>query len=255
MLQAVHLKDLSCQEKMKKAAKLHTQFGHARADQLLGILKNNNIVDNEFRRCIIEVCTNCEFCQTYKPAPLKPAVGLPRANEFNQVVAMDLKDYKTNKVWILHVIDLATRFSAARLVSSKKASEIARKVMEMWIAVFGRPRKFMADNGGEFSNDLMRDVGEQLGVEITNSPAESPFRNGVVERHHKVLYETMRKTLDETKCDPQMALAWACSAKTSLQNHHGYCPNQLVLGRNTNVPSVLTDEILALERLRLSDGL
>lgn len=247
VLQAVHLKDLSREEKSKKAQKLHTQFGHARSDQLLQITKDNNICDDEFKKCIVEVCTKCEFCQKYKPAPLKPAVGLPRANEFNQVVAMDLKDYKTNKIWILHVIDLATRFSAARLVTSKKAPEIARKVMEMWIAVFGRPRKFMADNGGEFSNNLMRDVGEQLGVELTNSPAESPFSNGVVERHHKVLYETMRKTIDETKCDPQMALAWACSAKNSLQNHHGFCPNQLVFGRNTNVPSVLTDDIPALD--------
>jgi len=55
------------------------------------------------------------------------------------------------------------------------------------------------------------------------------------------------KTMKDTKCDKKDALAWACSAKNSLQNNFGYCPNQMVFGKNVNVPSVLTDELPALD--------
>jgi transposase InsO family protein len=65
----------------------------------------------------------------------------------------------------------------------------------MWFAYFGRPKKMMSDNGGEFSNDVYQEAAEKLGVEIVMPPAESPFSNGIVERHNKILYKTMMKTL------------------------------------------------------------
>jgi len=117
-------------------------------------MKNNNVFDEEFKECIVEVCSNCRFCEQYKKAPLKPVVSLPRATELNDIVAMDLKEYQHNKVWILHLIDLATRFSAARFVYTKQASEVVSKIFEMWISIFGRPRKFMSDNRGEFTSKL-----------------------------------------------------------------------------------------------------
>jgi hypothetical protein len=52
----------------------------------------------------------------------------------------------------------------------------------------------------------------------------------------------------ESKCNAKVALAWALSSKNSLQNHAGFSPNQLVFGRNPNMPSVLTDKLPALEQ-------
>ena len=90
----------------------------------------------------------------------------------------------------------------------------------------------MSDNGGEFANGVYEEVAEKLGIEIVRPPAESPFSNGIVERHNKILHETMVKTIDDTHCEPDIALAWACSAKNALQNHKGYSPHQLVFGHN-----------------------
>ena len=50
-----------------------------------------------------------------------------------------------------------------------------------------------------------------------------------------------------------MALAWAVSAKNVLQNCGGYSPNQLVFGRNVNMPTVLEDKLPALESNTSSD--
>ena len=66
---------------------------------------------------------------------------------------MDLKEYSKN-VWFLHLIDLATRYSAAAVIRSKGKDVIAKKLCQIWIAIFGSPHKFLSDNGGEFSNEV-----------------------------------------------------------------------------------------------------
>ena len=107
--------------------------------------------------------------------------------------------------------------------------------------------QFLSDNGGEFSNDTLREMNEKLNVETKTTAGESPFSNGIEERHNKVLFEAFSKTLEEVSCEPEVALAWALSAKNSLQNHCGFTQNQLVFGHNVNTPSLLTDKLPALE--------
>ena len=69
----------------------------------------------------------------------------------------------------------------------------------------------------------------------------------MVERHNAVLDECLQKTITDTKCDPEVGLGWAVSAKNSLFNNHGFTPDQLTYGRNCNYPSILIDEPPALE--------
>ena len=100
--------------------------------------------------------------EKYKKASLRPVVGLPLANIFNHVVCMDLKEYVHNKTWILHIIDSSTRYSAARLIHTKKDEEIVKNIYLMWIAYFGSPVKFLADNGGEFANEKYKEMNEKV---------------------------------------------------------------------------------------------
>ena len=55
------------------------------------------------------------------------------ADNFNQVVCIDLKEHIHNKVWILHLIDAATRYSAACLIRTTHPDEINRRVYLIWI--------------------------------------------------------------------------------------------------------------------------
>ena len=83
-------------------------------------------------------------------------------------------------------------------------------------------------------------------VETRTTVGESPFSNGIVERH---LYFCLRLSLKLCKmsCEPDVALAWALSAKNGLQNSGDFNSNQLVFGHNVNTPSVLTDQLPALQ--------
>ena len=82
-------------------------------------------------------------------------------------------------------------------------------------------------------------MNEKLNIETCTTAVESPFSNGTVEGHNLIIAEAMEKTLEYEKCETEIALAWAISAKNGLQNHLEHSSNELVFGFNINTPSVL----------------
>ena len=228
--------------------KLHRQFGHCHESRLLRLIDSSKLWSDmkHVSKIVKMVSEDCDICKRYKRRQLRPVVSIPLASEFNQTVAMDLITYEQG-VWILHLVDLFSRYSAACVRRSKKQEVIVDAIMKVWVSYFGRPKKFIADNGGEFLNEEYREMCEMLNVEEAKTAAESPWANGVCERHNAVIKETVRKTMEESKCSLETAVVWAVSAKNSLSGHQGYSPNVLVFGKNTNFPSVLTNELPAME--------
>ena len=118
--------------------------------------------------------------------------------------------------------------------------------------VFDPPKKFLSDNGGEFANELFLELAESLNIRVLNTVAESPWSNGLVERHNGILREMLEKIMEECS-DLSTALAWAIQAKNALANVHGFSPAQLALGYNPQLPSILHDKLPALEERTTQD--
>ena len=57
------------------------------------------------------VSEKCEICTVYHKPGFKPVVSVSLAEEFNEVVAMNLKIFESSI--ILHLVVHVTRFSAA----------------------------------------------------------------------------------------------------------------------------------------------
>ena len=134
VLHMENLEDMDRDMKLKKAKKLHTQFAHPPKEKLLKLISVSQVFqDKEFTDCIREVSDNCSTCLKYKHASLRPVVALPISNKFNEVVCMDLKEYVHNKIWILHLIDSKTRYSAAALITNKHKETIIKAVYRIWI--------------------------------------------------------------------------------------------------------------------------
>ena len=112
-----------------------------------------------------------------------------------EVVAMDLKIFGSSI--ILHLVDHVTRFSAAAVVKSKDRNEIIKHLFRTWISIFGAPPKFFSDNGGEFSNEDYNEMCDSYSITIKKTTAESPFSNGLMERHNDILEEMLLKTCEE----------------------------------------------------------
>ena len=224
-------------EANSKAQKLHRQFAHPTADKLKQLLRNAGRTDSELLSSVDKVTQNCDTCRRYKRPRPRPVVAMPLASRFNDTVALDLKFWFQS--YFLVMVDLRTRFCMATVVDNKLSRTIITAIFKCWVTVFGAPRRFLSDNGGEFNSSEMRCLGDRFGVELVCTAAESPWSNGVCERTNGVLAHSVRRVMDDTGCNVDIALSWAVSAKNALSNTHGFSPNQLVFGYNPVTPNVL----------------
>ena len=55
---------------------------------------------------------------------------------------------------------------------------VGLRIFEGWIAYFGASRKLHSDCGGEFCNEVLREMNEKLGRETSTTPGEAQFSNG-----------------------------------------------------------------------------
>ena len=104
--------------------KVHRYFGHrsgrrtwelfAKADKLKGK-----------RKAVMDMIEKCKICSEMKKSPPRPKVGLPVANDFNEVVGLDLKVVKKNKnEYILWMVDLFSKLIKGKFIRNKKPSTI-----------------------------------------------------------------------------------------------------------------------------------
>ena len=246
--QASYIVDL---ENSKKTAEhLHKYFAHGSANKIKEVVLESSLEKKS------EVCKeldliekSCDQCLRHKSKKIPPRkVALPAGKAFNERVAMDLKKLESGDT-ILHMIDCVTRYAMAISVKSKTATEILEKVFRVWISVFGRPGQFLTDNGGEFVNEEFNEMCQLLDIVISTSPAESPFCNGMVERHNGILGKMIDSTMGDTGCSLETAISWSVNAKNTLTNVQGFSPSQLVFGYNPSNSSLL-DERLKLSTLK-----
>lgn len=55
------------------------------------------------------------------------------ATEFNEAVRLELKEWEKGKIWILYLIDAATRFALPPWIYNKHPSTIVDKIITLWI--------------------------------------------------------------------------------------------------------------------------
>ena len=171
-------KTIDINNKMKIVKKLHSRFSHPPPKKLIKLVSNAGMNDEDLEDAISEVYEKHEICKVYCKPGFKPVVSVSLAEEFNKVVAMDLKIFESSI--ILHLVDHVTRFSAAAVVKSKYRNEIIKHLFRTWISIFGAPSKFFSDNGGEF-NEGYNEMCDSYSILIKKTAAKSPFSNGLME--------------------------------------------------------------------------
>ena len=139
---------------------------------------------------------------------IRSVVGFPLATEFNERVAMNLKQWSyQNKVWLINKVDHLTWYNASCVIQSKRKEVIVESIFKIWIAIFGSPKSFLIDNGGEFNNSEFISFCENFNIKMT--AAESPWSYGLVEHHNGVLGNTVRKMIsDKPNSSLETGVAW-----------------------------------------------
>ena len=195
----------------KKILKLHKQFSHPHPDKLQTLLKNAGNVSKETMDTVVDISKNCDVCKRYKHNPPRPAVSFPLATQFNETVALDLKIYRTG--YMLHMIDHATRYSQACFIKNKLSATIVKSVLKFWVGVFGSPKNFLSDNGGEFVNQEFIELAEKFNIRVLTTAAESPWSNGLCEKHNGIIADMIQKTMSDGVTDLELAIHWCVAPK------------------------------------------
>lgn len=236
----IDIKRADAKEQKKVLEKLHAQFGHKSKQSFVNLLKAADKWDESYSKIIDKIIDGCEGCVLRRKTPDRPVVAMNMANDFNQVLSVDLKVWGDR--YILYMIDVFTRFTVGEVIKNKQPETIVNVIMRHWIKYFGLMEGIISDNGGEFTSHLMNDVTSKLGVHLYTTGAEAAWQNGTQENNHAICDGMVHGTLHEF---PDMSLdtavAWACTAKNTLANVYGYSPYQLVLGQNPRLPNILDD--------------
>ena len=84
--------------------KIYRQFGHASIENMTHLLNNASLLNSETSKLIEKVNNSFKTCLIYKKPSHRPVVGLSRATNFNDTVAMDLHQLGKN-ICYFHFID------------------------------------------------------------------------------------------------------------------------------------------------------
>ena len=233
-------------EKDEKAQvmKVHKYFGHRSGRRIWELFAKAGKLKGK-KKAAIELIDKCKICTNFKKAPPRPKVGLSVANDFNEIVGLDLKVLnKAKGEYILWMVDIFSKLIKGKFIKDKNPSTIIEGIISSWIVGDGvgpgHPRRgFWSDNGGEFLNNEVIDFAAALNVQIKMTAANAPWQNGIVERHHAtadVIFEKMM--LENPSMSPQEAVNYAAFAKNSEINHTRFSALQLMMGQNPHFPGL-----------------
>lgn len=72
----------------------------------------------------------------------------------------------------------------------KKATSVARALVERVFSVFSPPEKQHSDQGTEFKNELVKELQSVFGFKKTRTSAYRPQGNSVLQRVHSTMHNT-----------------------------------------------------------------
>ena len=84
-------------EDEKKIRKIHESTNHKSENNMLHAYRNAGKLTDTVRKSIKKVIETCDVCKKYKKSQGKPKVSLTKVTDFNQIVTMDLKQFKWSK--------------------------------------------------------------------------------------------------------------------------------------------------------------
>ena len=235
--------DCNKEEKERKITRIHKVLGHPLPQTLKEFFRNSSENEPEVLNLVDEVHGKCEVCRRFKKSPGRPKVALPMSDDFNQCVALDLKE--RNKKFILYCICTFSRLTRAVIIKDKKPKTIVAGILKCWVLGNGIgpgiPQKFLFDNGGEFNNGEVLDLAEKHGMKMHGvTAAHSPFSNGLCEKNHEIVDRIMEKMMaDDKAIKEEDALDNALFVKNLEPNNKGFSPFQIVYGTNPTIPGIL----------------
>ena len=211
---------------------LHRRFGHPSANRLRLVLERSGHGDNLNKKTLEHLTKYCSHCQKHGKSPGRFKFILRDDVNFNYSIIVDIM-YIDNSP-ILHIVDEATRFQAAKWLSNISAKHTWDILRLCWIDVYiGPPDYIIHDAGKNFISREFRQYAASMAITTKSVPVEAHWSIGMVERYHAVLrraYKVIMDKLQGSGINKDMALQMAVKAVNDTAGPNGLVPTLLVFG-------------------------
>jgi len=210
------------------------------------------------RKDIERILADCDECNKYNIARegYHPFRSVNAAQPLDHW-CMDLGDmgvtssFGSNFLFVL--TDYFTRFTVIRCIPDKKATTIAREMLQVF-SIFGWPIKLTSDNGLEWINEVVRAMMDISGIDHRLSLFYNPLGNSVSEAFIKTCKITTIKLLKDKRDQWEHYIPWVnYCINVKYARLHKSRPYTLLFNRQ---PNGLTDysKVEYSKRLEKADG-
>jgi hypothetical protein len=147
---------LTCYLTDTELRQIHRRFGHPSANRLIKLLERSGHESN--RRAVERLTKFCHYCQKHGKSPGRFKFTLKNDDiDFNHSVFVDIMYIDNNP--LLHIVDEATRFQAARWLQNISAKHTWDILRLCWIDVYvGPPDLLIHDAGKNFTSQEFRQL-------------------------------------------------------------------------------------------------
>ena len=207
-------------------------------------------------------CRECAACQkakitTQPTAPIHPIpVPARRFSHIHVDLVGPLPVSAGGHSHIMTFIDRSTRWVEVIPLSTTTATACADALVAGWIARFGVPATVTTDRGVQFTSAVWAVLCKRLGIKHITTTAYHPQANGLVERFHRQLKDSLRARLAAS--DWLSHLPWVLlGLRAAPKEDHNISSAELLYGVPLTLPGELLDvqeppAAIFLEHLRSS---
>ena len=162
---------------------------------------------------------------------------------------------------LLTIVDRFSRWPVAIPIPDINAETILDNFTHGWIASYGVPEVVTTDRGSQFSSTIFTQLVKNWGTKHIMTTAYHPEANGMVERLHRRLKESLIALGNDERHQWYWKLPMTLLAlRTTVKPDIGASPSDLVYGEGVTVPGQLIgppqltdDELLRQQRSTLSN--
>jgi len=144
----------------------------------------------------VQSCTTCQAKEKHQTDQrhtlVSPTAGYPFQRLHIDFVGPLNEGKRTGAKYILTCRDSFSKWIEAFPLPKATASATVRTLEKEIFARYGMPESIHSDCGQQFMSKLFKEVGEALGIQITNTTGYNPKGNGQVERMHRDLNKMLR---------------------------------------------------------------
>jgi hypothetical protein len=152
----------------------------------------------------IKCCVTCQRTRPFHRRTREPLVPLPQPPAPNHRLHINLFGplhvSSSGKKFVMVMTDAFTKYVELAALPDKTARSVAEALMSFWFTRYTVPKEILSDNGGEFCNELMKELCTELGILHKTTSPYHPECNASAE----VFNRTMKHYLQAAISSPYL---------------------------------------------------